>query len=90
MSPSLIHLSFLMISLKRSERRAGAMMQTTAIPTHAIGVSVPDFDIAEKHPIGPTIPHVPMPADTPVHSSLNTIVDIGPVIAAASVAGIQI
>ena len=90
MSPSLIHLSFLMISLKTSERTAGAMIQTTAIPTQAMGDSVPDLDMAEKHPMGPTIPQVPMPAETPVHSSLNTSVEIGPVIAAARVAGIQI
>ena len=65
-------------------------MQMQNMPSHAYQLSVPDSDIAEKHPIGPTRPHVPIPAATPLHSSLKIIVAIGPVIAEARVAGIQI
>ena len=46
--------------------------------------------IAEKIPIGPTSPQVPIPAATPLQVSLNTIVEIGPHTAAASVGAIQI
>ena len=46
--------------------------------------------ISVKTPMGPTSPHVPIPALTPVHSSLKRQADIGPVIADASVAGIHI
>ena len=79
-----------MISLKSSERTAGVKRQMQNIPSQANQLRVPDSDIAEKHPIGPTRPQVPIPADTPLHSSLNIMVAIGPVIAEASVAGIHI
>ena len=65
-------------------------MHTTAIPIHALASRVPEADMSEKHPMGPTRPHVPIPADTLEHSSLNTTVARGPVMAAAKVAGIQI
>ena len=79
-----------MISLKSKESTAGVKMQMQNMPSHAYQLRLPDSDIAEKHPIGPTRPHVPIPAATPVHSSLKIIVAIGPVIAEARVAGIQI
>ena len=41
-------------------------------------------------PIGPTKPQVPIPALTPVHSSLKRQVAIGPTKADANVGGIQI
>ena len=85
-SPYLIQPSFLIISLNAMERIAGRTMQQRTSPTHIMG----ECFICEITPIGPTRPQVPIPADTPEHSSLNTIVEIGPVIADASVGGNQI
>ena len=61
-------------------------MQSKMMPIHTFAEE-PDADMI---PMGPTSPQVPIPADTPVHSSLNTSVESGPQIAEASVGGIQI
>jgi len=61
-------------------------MQRTGSPTHFITL----FGVADKIPNGPTRPQVPIPADTPVHSNRNTMVDKGPQIAEARVGAIQI
>ena len=61
-------------------------MQTSKSPIHIIG----EDSVAEITPIGPTNPQVPIPAETPEHLSLKSIVEIGPVIAAARVGAIQI
>ena len=77
----------LRISLKISERIAGRTTQTSRSPTQK---STLLLSVADIIPSGPTSPHVPMPADTPLHSSPKTIVDIGPVTAEASVGGSHI
>ena len=60
------------------------------MPSHAVPSRVPLSVMAETAPMGPTNPQVPIPAETPVHSSLKTTVAIGPVTAEARVAGIHI
>jgi hypothetical protein len=85
-SPVFIQPSFLNISLKAKAKIAGRTMHTSASPTHIIG----DHSVEVITPIGPTIPQVPIPAETPEHLSLNIIVEIGPVTAAASVGASQI
>lgn len=75
-----------MIKLNSNERIAGAATHNTRIPIHIIG----ECSIVEMIPMGPTIPHVPIPAETPVHSNSNTSVEIGPHTAAANVGAIHI
>ena len=79
-----------MSSLNKRLRIAGAIMQTTKIPVMVKALRVPDSVMAEMAPMGPTRPQVPMPAETPVHSSWKSIVAMGPVMQDASVGGIQI
>ena len=70
---------------KRIERAAGSTIQRSGIPTQRSAL----LSVEDIIPIGPTSPQVPIPALTPVHLSLNTIVERGPIIAPASVGGIQ-
>ena len=49
-------------------------MQSNGIPTHKSAL----LSVDEIIPIGPTSPQVPIPALTPAHLSLNTIVERGP------------
>ena len=86
MSLSRIQPSFRIISEKTKERIAGAIINTTITPKTEGTVN----PISVNTPRGPTRPQVPIPAETPEHSSLKRQVDIGPVIAEAKVAGIHI
>ena len=86
MSPNWIHPAFRMISLAAREITAGSTMHVRISPTHVIG----DVPVSVMMPMGPTMPQVPMPAETPVHFSWNTIVEMGPQMAEARVGGIQI